>query len=86
MEFLKIFIIVVISIYLLSMLILSARCKKAFKLLFLNAIIGIFVLLILYFTKKYTGISLAINKFTVSVSSIFGIVGVIGLLFFNLII
>lgn len=84
MEFLKYFIISVTAIYALSILILSARSKKAFKYIFFNALSGIFVLLMLYFTKRYTGLSLSINPITVGVSGMFGSVGIIGLLFLNL--
>ncbi|MBQ4131108.1 MAG: pro-sigmaK processing inhibitor BofA family protein [Clostridia bacterium] len=86
MEFLKYFVLSCLAVYILAMLVLSARSKKAFKYLLFNAILGIFVLLILYFTKGYTGLSLSINKITLGVSGLFGTVGVIGLLFFNLII
>ncbi len=86
MEFLKYFIFSCLAIYILAMLILSARSKKAFKFLFFNAVLGVFVLLLLYYTRGFTGLSLAINKMTVAVSGVFGTVGVIGLLFFNLII
>ena len=86
MEFLKCFIIILLTLYLLSMLIIAAKSGKAFKYLFLNAFLGLFILLILYFTKSFTDINLAINKITVALSGFFGIVGVIFILCLNLII
>lgn len=86
MEILKYLMFSLLAIFTLVMLILSARSKKAFKYLFFNALIGIFVLLMLYYTKRYTGLNLGLNKITVGVSGVFGTVGVIGLLVFNLII
>ncbi len=86
MGFLKYFIILALVIYSLSMLIISVRSGKAFKYIFLNAMLGVLILLILYFTKNFTGLNLAINKITIAISGVFGIVGVIALLFFNLIV
>ena len=48
--------------------------------------LGIAIMLILYFTKNFTGLNLAINKITIAISGVFGIVGIIALLFFNLIV
>ncbi len=86
MEFLKCFIIIILTLYLLSMIIFAARSGKAFKFLFLNAFLGLLVLLILYFTKSFTDINLAINKITVALSGFFGIIGVIFILCLNLMI
>lgn len=86
MDFLKYYIITIASVYIFVFLILAARSKKALKLLLFNAISGISLFLLLYFTKNFTGIFLCLNPCTFSVSSIFGIPGVITILFFNFII
>lgn len=86
MEFLKYFIFSLCAVYILAILIISVRSKKAFRNIFLNALLGWLLLVLIYFTRKYTGIPLFINKITVGVSGIFGMIGVIALLFLNLII
>ncbi len=84
MEILKYLVLVVLGIGYFIILIFSTRTKKAFGLLLLNSFLGILVFGILYFTKKYTGITLALNKYTVFGSITFGIPSVIGYLFLNL--
>lgn len=84
MEILKYLVLVVLGIGYFIILIFSARTKKAFRLLLLNSFLGIFVFSVLYFTKKYTGITLALNEYTAIGSITFGIPSVIGFLFLNL--
>ncbi len=66
-------------------LILSVKTKKAFRFMFLNSFLGVFVFLSIYFTKKFTGIEISLNYYTLFGSAIYGIPGVVGLLILNLI-
>ncbi len=86
MDFLKYLVLSLLSITALVILFLSAKAKKVLKFLILNSFIGISVFAILYFTKKYTGLNLGLNEYTLVGSSVFGIPAVIGLLVLNLII
>ena len=84
MEILKYLVLSLLSGGYFIISIFSARTKKAFRVLLLNSFFGIFVFAILYFTKKYTGITLALNEYTAIGSATFGIPSVIGFLFLNL--
>ncbi len=86
MVILKYFVIAVIFIFLISILILAVRSKNAFKYLALNSLLGILVFLLLYFTKKFTGLFLPLNPVTAVISTLFGIPGIIGLLILNFIV
>ncbi len=86
MEILKYFLLALNLIYAINILTFSSRTNKLFKYIALNSLLGIFLLLLLFYTRKYTGLAIYINLFTVSISSFYGIIGIIGLLFFNLII
>ena len=75
-------ILVITAFYIL---ILAIKSKKPFKFIFLNAICGIFVLLIINFTKKYTGVGLPINQFTTIGCSVLGTPCALGFLILNLV-
>lgn len=85
MKILKYALISVICITVFVILIISSRSKKAFKYIFLNAFLGVSVFFLLYFTKKFTGIVLALNFYTLVGSALFGIPAVILFLVLNLI-
>lgn len=82
----KITLIIFLLIYGFIYLILGAKTKKPFKTIFLNAFLGILLLLAISFTKRYTGINLPVNGYTLGLSGIFGIPGAVFLLIANLII
>lgn len=84
MEILKYLVLSLLCLGYFIILIFSARTKKAFRLLLLNSLLGIFVFGVLYFTKKYTGIEISLNEYTAIGSMTFGIPAVIGFLFLNL--
>ncbi len=86
MEFIKYLFIVISVIYFLIILLLGTKSKKVFKYIILNSFMGLSVFFILYFLKNFTGIILYLNPITLSFSTIYGIVGVIGMLILNLII
>lgn len=77
--------IILLAVSVLIILVFAARTKRALRCLLINSFLGISVFLILYFTKKFTGIVLALNVYTALGSAIFGIPAVIGFLLLNLI-
>lgn len=85
MEILKYSLLAFGLIFVISTFVLAVRSKKAFRFLFLNALIGILLFLCLYFTKNFTSLNLYLNEFTFFGSAIFGIPAVIAFLFLNLI-
>ena len=69
----------------LTLLVIFIKSKKFFKLFFLNALLGITILIILKLTAKFSGVFLPINLYTVVGSSVFGIPAIIGFLILNFI-
>ena len=67
-------------------LILAFRSQKPLKFLIFNAFLGITTLLILYLTKKFTGMLITINPITAILSMVLGVPYVILVLFLNFII
>lgn len=61
----------------LTVLGFAAATHKFLKTLFVSAVIGIAALLILHFTADFTGFSLEITPYTLGVSGIFGLPGVV---------
>ncbi len=84
MEILKYLCLCVLGIGYFIILIFSARTKKALRLLVLNSFLGICVFCTIYLTKKYTGITLALNEYTAIGTLTFGVPAVIGFLFLNI--
>ena len=62
------------------------KSQKPIKLILFNSFLGITSLLILYLTRKYTGLNIAINQYNVLLSSILGLPAVLILLILNFII
>ncbi len=85
MSILKISVLILLSVSTFVILILSFKTKKALKFLLLNAILGLAILFGLLLTKKFFGVSLPINEYTVIGSGIFGIPAVVGFILLNLI-
>lgn len=85
MEILKYVFLGLVLIVALITLVLAARTKKAFKFLFYNAVLGLAVFFVLYFTKKFTGVFLPLNIYTFLSSLFLGIPAIIAFLIFNLI-
>ncbi len=86
MFFLKYFVLSICAVYLIIIITLAARSKKAFKYLAYNSLLGLFTLLMLYYTRKVTLLFISINYFTIGFCSFYGVVGVIFILILNLII
>lgn len=82
----KIYIISFLIVLALIYLIFAFKSHKPVKFLLFNAFLGTSFLLILYLTRKLTGLNVAINQYTAIFSSIFGVPTVLVLLFLNFII
>ena len=84
----EIFKCIVLSLIILSELIIlffAGKSGEFFKVLFLNALIGIIAVVVVNVTSKYTNCYIPINLYTVFFPSSFGIPAVIGLILLKLI-
>lgn len=84
MEVLKYLILGLLGITAFAIFIIAIKSKKPLKFLFFNSLVGIGILFVLYFTKKYTGTYLPINQYTLIGSAVFGIPAIIGFLILNI--
>lgn len=80
LQFIKISLIILLSIYVLMLLIFSVKSGKTLKTLLLSALSGLAVMVAVNLTERFTGISIAVNGWTVASSALLGIPGVLGLL------
>ena len=85
MEIFKILFIVFLSVFALLFLFFSIKTKRFFQSLLINALAGLSVIIIINLTKRFTGIFIPINEYSVIISSAFGAPGVIALLLINII-
>ena len=85
MKALTIFLMTVVILSGLTILLIAIYSGKPIKRLIINALSGLSVLAVLYFTAKYTGINIHINPITVVGASVFSIPAVIGFLLMNVI-
>ncbi len=76
----------VLAMICLINLILAFRSLKPLKFLIFNAFLGITTLLILYFTKNFTGLFITINPITATAPIVLGVPSVILVLVLNFII
>ncbi|MBE6780631.1 MAG: hypothetical protein E7545_06615 [Ruminococcaceae bacterium] len=83
MTFLKYFLLTAFILALIAILVLAFKSRKPFKFILLNAFLGLSTLLILYLTRKLTGIHITINPYTVVSASLFGVPMVILIIFLN---
>ena len=80
MNFLKYGALTLLGITYFVILILSIKSRKPVKFLFLNAVFGIVFLLLIHYTKRYTGAFLPINEYTVIGGETLGVPAIIGFL------
>ena len=85
MEVLKYICIGVLAVSALVILAFAIKSKKFFKVLFLNAFLGVFFLAVINLTTAFTGVSIPVNEYTVSGSAVFGIPALCGFLIFKFI-
>lgn len=85
MDILKYGGIAVLAIGALALLIFAAKTGKPFKILILNAFMGLAVMAVIDLTAKFTGVHIPVNWYTVTGSAVFGIPAVCGYLIMPLI-
>ena len=71
---------IVIGLFVLAIIIVvifAIRTKSALKTLMTSAVFGIGALMILHFTESLSGFGIEITPFTLGVSGVFGLPGVI---------
>lgn len=80
MSFVKGVFIAVFAVSVIIILTASVKSKHFFKSVFLSAFSGVGGLFALQLVSEFTQLTLPVNAFTLAVSSVSGIPGVIGLL------
>jgi len=79
----KVFLILtisIISVFFLCILFFAIKTHRFTKTLFLNFFLGISVFAIIELTRKFTGMYIPINWYTVLASGVFGVPAICGLL------
>ena len=84
MQFIKISFIIILVTYIILLLYFSYKNGKMLKTLLLSALSGIFTFAAVNILSHFTGVGIPVNGWTTSVSSVFGIPGVLGLLVLRL--
>ncbi len=84
MTFLKYTLIILLSTIFLLTLILAFKSRKPLSFIFFNAFVGTTLLLILYLTRKITGLIITLNPFTVISATVLGLPSVILTLLLNI--
>lgn len=80
MEIVKWALVAVGVLFVLIFLIFARKTKSVLKTMLFFIGSGLAVLFLLYFLKPYIGLQLSVNPFTVLVSAVLGIPGVIGII------
>ena len=80
MQFLKISFIILLVVYLLLILVFSAKTGKMLKTLLLSVASGLAVMAVINILSRFTGVDISVNAWTIGSSAVFGIPGVLGLL------
>lgn len=84
MSVIKIVLFALVIIYFLLFMIFALLTGKPFKAFVINALSGSLLLVILSLLGKYLKINLAVNIYTLAVSAIWGMAGVIMQLLINI--
>lgn len=85
MNFLKYGALTLLGITYFVILIFAIKSRKPIKFLLLNAVFGIVFLLLIHYTKRYTGAFIPINEYTVIGGATLGVPAIIGFLVLNFI-
>ena len=85
MKYLFYFLGLILILTAFYILILAIKTKKPIKFLLLNGLCGILILILIYLAKKFTGVIIPINEYTVIGCSTLGVPCAIGFLILNLI-
>lgn len=79
------FLIVVLSVFFLTILFFAIKSRKFLKTLLFNAFLGIGILALIDLTGRFTGIYIPVNLYSVAGSGAFGIPAVCGFLVLQII-
>lgn len=79
MEYFNYTVYIFSAVAVLSVLIFALRTKKFLKTLITSALLGLSILFILHFTSGFTSFNIELTPFTLGVSGIFGLPGVIAI-------
>lgn len=78
-------VLAIIAVYLILYLVFCYKTGHFLKTLILNVLIGIISLVVLNIISNFSGISVNINKATVSTSALLGVPGIFSMLVLNMI-
>ena len=84
MIFIQTFLLIVSCVYTVMLLLYAYNSGSFYKMLSINGASGAFLLIFLSVIKNFIGISLYVNVYTLSMSLIWGIPGVIMQIIFNI--
>lgn len=80
MQFIKIFSIILVCLYLLLLFIFAKKSGSFLRTLLLSALSGLLTMAVINILSGYTGVTLPVNLYTVLSSTALGVPGVLGLL------
>lgn len=80
MQFLKIFSIILVCLYLIVLAVFAKKSGAFFRTLLLSALSGVVTMALINVFSQFTGVTLPVNLYTVTSSAVFGVPGVVGLL------
>ena len=80
MQFLKIFSIILVCMYLIILAVFAKKSGSFFRTLLLSALSGVATMAMINVLTRFTGVTLPVNMYTVLSSAVLGIPGVLGLL------
>lgn len=76
---------VLLGITAMTLLIFHIKTLKPIRSLLIHALLGLAVFAAINLTQRFTGLRIPVNWYTISLSTVFGIPGISGLLILNLI-
>ena len=85
MEIVKYIMFAILGLTVFLMLIFALKSRKFFKILFLNAALGIGAIILIDLTAKFSGVYIPVNYWTVGAGGVLGLPGVFGVLISNFI-
>lgn len=85
MDAVKYIIISVLAITALIILFFAIKSRKFIRTLLLNAFLGIIAIIVINLTKKFSGVYIPVNYWTLGIGGALGLPGVVGILLSNFI-
>ena len=85
LEFLMYFALIIISVAALLIVGFAFFSRRFFKIILINALLGVASLIVIRAISTFTGVSLEVNPWTLTSASAFGMPAICGMLMLNLI-